>query len=155
MRSAIALALAAGLMISAAEASAAGINVRIDEATPVSLGGAASHVVVGNPSIADVTIIDRRRLMVLGRSYGVTSITALDQNGRAIYSGTVAVGPGNDGRVSVFRGADTFNYVCAGRCERTPMPGERSDGVYTPYGTVVKDYADRAKAAGGGPGGGG
>ncbi len=137
-----------GTLALAAPASA-GIIARIDEATAVTLSGSASSVIVGNPSIADVSIVDRRRIAVLGRTYGTTNVMVFDAAGRMIYNGLVTVTSPSAGHVSLFRGAAVHNYTCGPRCERTPMPGEPADGVYTPYSQPYKDYADRTKAPAG------
>jgi hypothetical protein len=125
------------------------VSVAIDQTAPVVLGAPVSQVIVGNPSIADVSLTDRRHLTVLGRSYGVTNIVALDASGRRIFETTVNVAPAMTGRVSLFRGAELYNYACSDRCERTPMPGE-STAVYQGAVTPYSDYSGRAKSAAGG-----
>jgi hypothetical protein len=137
-------ALAAGLAFAAP--AAAGILAHIDEATAITLGGSASSVVVGNPAIADATIVDRRRIAVLGRSYGTTNVMVFDAAGRVIYNGLVTVGGPSAGHISMFRGPNVYNYACGDRCERTPMPGELNEGVYQGWSQPYKDYAERAKA---------
>ena len=131
--------------LSLAAPASAGIIARIDEATAVTLSGSAASVIVGNPAVADVNIVDRRRIAVLGRTYGTTNVMVYDAAGRLIYNGLVTVTSPSAGHVQLFRGAALSNYTCGPRCERTPMPGEPSDGVYTVYAQPYKDYADRAK----------
>jgi hypothetical protein len=137
-----------GTLALAAPASAA-IAARIDEATAVTLSGTASSIIVGNPSVADVSIIDRHRIAVLGRTYGTTNVMVFDAAGRVIYNGLVTVTSPSAGHVSMFRGASLQNYSCGPRCERTPMPGEASD-IYQAYATPYKEYTDRAKPPAGG-----
>jgi hypothetical protein len=152
MSSKIALCtLAAGAILTLTSPAAAAVAVTIDQTAPVSLGAPVSQVIVGNPSIADVSLVDRRHMTILGRSYGVTSIVALDAAGRRIFETTVNVAPAISGRVSLFRGTELYNYACSDRCERTPMPGE-STGVYQGAVSPYTDYAGRAKAASGGGG---
>ena len=139
------LAIAGALAFAAP--AAAGVTARIDEATAISVAGSAANVVVGNPAIADVTIVDRQRIAILGRSYGTTNVLVFDAAGRVIYNGLVTVTSPSAGHVSMYRGIAVHNYACGPRCERTPMPGEPSEGVYQPYSTAYKDYADRAKAS--------
>lgn len=127
----------------------AGVSVHIDEAVPVALSAQAGQVVVANPSIADVTLTDRRHLMILGRGYGRTSVTVLDGVGRRIFDATINVAPAETGRVSLFRGVEVYNYACGPRCERTPMPGE-SQAVYQAASPPYGDYAGRAKTSAGG-----
>jgi hypothetical protein len=145
-------ATAAVLAIGLPAAAAQPVSVHIDEATPLSVGGQISQVVVGNPSIADVSLTDRRHIMILGRSYGMTNIIALDGMGRRVFETTVNVAPAPTGRVSLFRGIELYNYACNDRCERTPMPGE-TQPVYQSFATPYSDYSGRAKsaAAGGNP----
>lgn len=144
-------ALAATAFLALAAPAMAGVTVNIDETTPVTLGGTAGQVIVANPSVADVSLTDRRHMMVLGRSYGVTSIVVLDPMGRRIFETTVNVAPLPVGRVSLFRGTEVYNYACSDRCERTPMPGE-SSGVYQSAVTPYTDYSARAKSAAAGGG---
>lgn len=139
-------AIAGGAFL--ASPAAAAVYVNIDQTAPVSLGAPAGQIIVGNPSIADVSLTDRRHLTVLGRSYGVTSIVVLDPMGRRIFESLVNVAPAPMGRVSLFRGTEVYNYACSERCERTPMPGE-STGVYQAAVTPYSDYAGRAKGAAG------
>lgn len=139
--------LAMGLCAASASAASAAVSVQLDQSTSVSLGGQASQVAVGNPAVADVSLIDRRHIMILGRAYGMTNLTVFDQAGRRIYETTVTVGStGDSGRVSLFRGAEVQNYTCGPRCERTPLPGE-STPVYQNASGAYTDYAARAKAA--------
>jgi Flp pilus assembly secretin CpaC len=132
-----------------AQPAAAGIIARIDEATAITLPGSAASVIVGNPAVADVNIVDRRRIAVLGRAYGTTNVMVYDAGGRLIYNGLVTVTSPSAGHVSMFRGALVHNFTCGPRCERTPMPGEESTTVYNPYAQPYKDYGDRAKPPGG------
>ena len=135
-----------------ASPAAAAVYVNIDQTAPVSLGAPAGQVIVGNPSIADVALTDRRHLTVLGRSYGITNIVVLDPMGRRIFETTVNVAPPAAGRVSLFRGTEVYNYACSDRCERTPMPGETT-GVYQAAVGPYTDYSSRAKSASGNGGG--
>jgi Flp pilus assembly secretin CpaC len=117
-------ALAAATMIAAAAgpALAAGLEVHVDQSVRVALAGSASSVVVGNPSIADVSVVDDRTLLVLGKGYGVTNLVVLDHGGHVLYDRDVVVSSADDGRVSIWRGPTPTAYACSPRCERAPMP---------------------------------
>ena len=146
MRRPLALLAALAVLTSGAPALAQGLPVRIDQASRITLPAAARDVVIGNPSVADVTIIDGRNLLVMGKSYGVTNIVVLDARGRTILDRQIVVSASDDGRVSFFRGPDVYNYACSPRCERTPMPGERDSGsgVYSQWSGPYTTYPDRA-----------
>jgi hypothetical protein len=61
-------------------------------------------VIVGDPSVADVLVVDRRTLFVQGKGYGETEVVVLDAEGRTVWQGDVAVVAPDQGRVSVVRG---------------------------------------------------
>ncbi len=142
------LAAFAALAISGS-ALAQGVPVRIDQATRISLSAPARDVFIGNPSVADVTVIDGRNLLVMGKAYGVTNLVVLDARGRTILDRQIIVSASDDGRVSFYRGPDVYNYSCSPRCERTPMPGERDtgEGVYGRWAGPYQAYPERAAAA--------
>ena len=133
----------------ASAACAQTMTVRIDQSARVTLPAAAKDVIVGNPSIADVAVLDGRNILVLGRGYGVTSLMVTDASGRTIFSTQVVVSSSDENRVSFYRGPEVYNYACSPRCERTPMPGERDQGsgVYSQWAPAYSSYADRARGA--------
>lgn len=149
MRRLLALFTAATILASSDVAWAQGLPVRIDQATRVALSAPARDVFIGNPSVADVTVIDGRNLLLMGKAYGVTNIVVLDARGRTILDRQIVVSASDEGRISFYRGPDVYNYACAPRCERTPMPGERDSGqgVYSQWSGPYTTYADRAQAA--------
>ncbi|MES2034311.1 MAG: pilus assembly protein N-terminal domain-containing protein [Pseudomonadota bacterium] len=115
----------------AGAAQAQSLMVGINQAERIGLPGTARDVVVGNPEIADVAVIDGRTLVVTGKSYGVTNLLVLDGRGRTILDRRVAVSATEDGQVSFYRGAALQSYACTPRCSPTgaapggsaPAPG--------------------------------
>lgn len=150
-----AAALAVVVATAAAPHVARALTVPIDESAMVTTTAPIGSVMVGNPSIADVTVVDARRVAVLGRSYGMTNLIVLDRMGRPIMQQRVSVAPAQSGRVSLYRGPLVYNFACSPRCERTPMPGEEKGAAYEPYATGFKDYDERAKSDAAPPSGGG
>jgi Flp pilus assembly secretin CpaC len=118
-----ALASIAAFFALASAALADPLAVQIDTSTRITLPTSARDVVVGNPAIADVTVLDGRNILVLGRSYGITSLMVTDQRGRTILNTQVVVSSNDVGRVSLIRGPELRTYACAPRCERTGTPG--------------------------------
>lgn len=149
MRPRLSPRLAAALAVLAAgQAAAAPMTVPIDQSVRIGLNGQAASVFVGNPSIADVVMVDRRTMMVVGRGYGVTNVVALDGAGRTLADQQVLVSGGDVGRVTVQRGGTLSNYACAPRCERSPMPGENQP-TFEPYNASYGAYQGRASTAAG------
>ncbi|MHB8529575.1 MAG: pilus assembly protein N-terminal domain-containing protein [Caulobacteraceae bacterium] len=99
-------------------AAARSLRVSIDQAARIGLSKPAHDVVVGNPAIADVTVMDAHHLMVVGKGYGVTNLIVIDEAGRPIFNRQVVVGPPDANHVSLHRGVDTSEYACSPRCER-------------------------------------
>jgi Flp pilus assembly secretin CpaC len=119
---------AAALLGTAGVAQAQSLNVEIDRSSRISLRGQAASVIVGNPDIADVTVVDANTLFVTGKGYGVTEVVAVDALGRTLYQGEVIVTGGSTGSVRVWRGAQATEMACASSC----APSVRNGGGRTP-----------------------
>jgi Flp pilus assembly secretin CpaC len=94
------------------------LPVAAGQASYVSLSGAVRDVVVGDPTIADVSVVNDRTLVVLGKRPGVTSLLAFGAGGRALADRQVVVSENGGGGVTVYRGATASNYACAAQCTR-------------------------------------
>ncbi len=112
-------------------AQSASLNVEIDQARRVQLRGPAGSVIVGNPQIADVTVVDANTLYITGKGYGVTEVVAVDPIGRTVFQSQVVVTAGDGGgRVRVWRGATATEMACASSCSPSVRgsSGPASDG---------------------------
>lgn len=93
------------------------ISVEIDQAQRIQLRGPAGSVIVGNPEIADVTVVDANTLYITGKGYGVTEVVAVDPIGRTVFQSQVVVTAGDGaGRVRMWRGAQATEMACASSC---------------------------------------
>lgn len=114
------IAAAVATTVLLAPLSAAGqsnaVNVEIDRSTRVQLGGVAASVIVGNPQIADVTVVDANTLFITGKGYGVTEVVAVDGIGRTLFQRQVVVTGGSTGSVRVWRGGQATEMACASSC---------------------------------------
>ncbi|ABS61851.1 conserved hypothetical protein [Parvibaculum lavamentivorans DS-1] len=115
-------AACAGLAVSASQA--ADFQVEMNKSKALHLGQPASTVMVGNPSIADVTVEGSKLLYVMGRSYGRTNIIALDSSGETILDINVNVVSQSASTVTLTRGGGQYTYNCTPRCERVPTIGD-------------------------------
>lgn len=126
-------ALFAATLIAASPVFAAGksdpVALALDEVHTLTFRTPVSTVYVGNPSIADVTMIDARHAFVQGKGYGRTNIMALNRDNVMVFNTHVTVtGNNGGGTVTLNRGAQRVTLNCAGgRCEQTPMPGDSKD----------------------------
>jgi Flp pilus assembly secretin CpaC len=117
----------AGALPSAVQAQAQPLSVEIDQSARIQLRGQAGSVIVGNPAIADVTVVDANTLFVTGKGYGVTEVVVVDGLGRTLFQSQVIVAGGDVGRVRVWRGAQVTEMACAASCAPTlRSPGDGS-----------------------------
>ena len=100
----------------AAQAQSRPLNVEIDHATRVQLRGPAGSVIVANPRIADVTVVDANTLFITGKGYGVTEVIAVDALGRPLFQSQVVVSAGSNGSVRVWRGGQATEMACGSSC---------------------------------------
>lgn len=119
------LALIAAAVASTAVAQSRPLNVEIDRSARVALRGAAASVIVGNPAIADVTVVDANTLYIVGKGYGVTEVVAVDAIGRPLFQNQVVVTGGSTGAVRMWRGGQMTEMACGGSCS----PSIRSAGA--------------------------
>lgn len=140
------LAIAAVLTLSGAAASAqtrpaahsvpattpTDLPVAAGQASYVNLGGAVRDIVVGDPSIADVSLVNDRTLVVLGKRPGVTSLLAFGAGGRALADRQIVVSENGAGAVTVYRGASASNYACGAQCTRLAAPAGAAPTATTP-----------------------
>ena len=99
------------------------VNVMQDQAKMVSLTGEAATIVVGNPTIADVTT-QGTTVFLHGRSFGTTNVIVLDAEGNQLAQLDVTVSRGGSSGVNIFRAGAKYSYGCAPLCEATPEPGD-------------------------------
>jgi Flp pilus assembly secretin CpaC len=120
-----AIALAGAVAAPAAAlAQGAPLSVQIDHSQRIQLRGAAASVIVANPAIADVQVVDANTLYIVGKGYGVTEVAVVDGVGRPLFQNQIVVTGGSTGSVRVWRGAQMTEMACASSC----APSVRSNG---------------------------
>lgn len=145
--------LAAALLATAAMPAEAGsaLSVPLDEVRVVSFAKPVSTLYVGNPVIADVTIIDSRHAFVQAKAFGATNVVALDASGRQIANQQIVVASKGNAMVTLQRGSQQTTYTCAGnRCQPAPQPGDGKDTFEAATGQIDRYQGMLAKAASGG-----
>lgn len=136
-------AIFAAAFLAAAPAYAASksdsVALALDEVHTLTFRTPVSTVYVGNPTIADVTMIDAKHAFVQGKGYGRTNIVALNRDNVTVFNTQVTVtGAEGGGTVILNRGAQRVTLNCAGgRCEPTPMPGDGKDTYDSMNGQVT------------------
>jgi len=122
-RSAHGLVLATVLAVGASQpalSASRDVVVLIDQATMLGLERPAAEIVVGNPSIADVSIQDSKALVLTGKSFGETNLIVLDAQRKVIINRRVVVSEPRTGYVTVYHGTNRVTLQCSPNCE-TPL----------------------------------
>ncbi|RIY00951.1 pilus assembly protein CpaC [Aureimonas flava] len=101
-----------------------GLTVPIDQARILRIPRQAASVIIGNPSIADITIHDSRTLVLTGRSYGVTNLVVLDNDGEVMLDDSVLVSSVEDHSVRVYRQDVRTTYSCSPICAPKVVIGD-------------------------------
>jgi Flp pilus assembly secretin CpaC len=124
------------------------IAVPLDEVRVVAFSTPVSTVYVGNPMIADVSVIDSRHAFLLGKGFGQTNIVALNADGKQIVNEHVSVYGHNGSTVVVQRGTAQATYTCASaRCEIAPTPGDDKDSYSNRMEQITNHQDAGLKAA--------
>lgn len=135
--------------IGPAAASAPGLRqdvmVPLDAATPVRLPSAAQGVVIGNPSIAGVSVQNDRLLFVTGKSYGSTNIIVVGARGEAIFQGRINVIADETNAVMLTRGSAMVRYDCAPLCRRRQDLSDEPS-AFSALASLISGHANSAAA---------
>ena len=115
------------------------VALALDEVHTLTFKSPIATVYVGNPSIADVTMIDSRHAFVQGKGYGRTNIVALNHDNVQVFNTHVTVTGNEDGGTVILnRGAQRITLNCAGgHCQPTPMPGDDQKSYETENGETA------------------
>jgi hypothetical protein len=111
--------VAALLSLSAGGASAGSndiVEVLIDQSSLLRLDRPAAEIVVGNPSIADVSVQSGKVLVVTGKSFGETNLIVVDADGKTVANRRLIVQEPRIGFVTVYRGDERQTLHCAPYC---------------------------------------
>jgi Flp pilus assembly secretin CpaC len=136
-------------LIAPAPAFAAGIAIAMDAVHTVTFDTPVATVYVGNPSIADVNMIDSRHAFIIGKGFGSTNIVALDGDGKQVFDSPVSVlsSSGNDSTLVLNRGTQRVTYSCtSSHCEAAAVPGDSKD-VFDQINGELSAHSDSAHKA--------
>ena len=130
--------LAQALLVTACAAGAghahaedALIEAVVDQARLVKIPAGTDTLVIGNPTIADVTLLRQNHLMILTpKSFGETNFIALDAQGNPVAESMIRVVNSSDA-VVVQRGMQRESYSCAPRCQPTERLGDDDKYINT------------------------
>ena len=122
-------------------ASAGDLIVRYDQSQLLRLPRLASEVIIGNPSIADVSLQGGNLLVVTGKTFGITNVIALDAERNVIQDQRVIVERDDHKVVNLYKGNSRYTYSCTPNCETNLTIGDEK----TYFETINKNANDKTK----------
>jgi hypothetical protein len=108
------------------------LDVNWREARVIRLAKPATSVIIGDPTVADVTLDDPTTLVVFGKAPGETNVVVLSNSQEMLFDWPVVVSPSNSRKVTVLNAAGDpapveVLYSCgAERCTRVLSPSDIS-----------------------------
>jgi len=152
---AIVSSILAAALWPAAPAAADDLIVRYDQSQLLRLPRAVADIVVGNPSVADVSVQGGHMLVVTGKTFGVTNVIALDAERNVIQDQRIVVQQDERRVISLTKGSSRFSYSCTPNCSSTLTIGDNAEyfDLLTKHSSFKTKFSDQG--GGGGDGGGG
>ncbi len=115
------------------------IAIQTDQTQMIALASEPGTVVVGNPSIADVSV-NGKQVFMHGRAFGDTNVIILDPNGNQLANFDVTVIHSTNNDVAIYSAvtnpvarASRYTYSCDPVCQRAIVPGDE----YESYKNMV------------------
>lgn len=103
-----------------AQPTNAPLTVSTGQAARITLSAPVRDLVVGDPNVADVSLVNDRTLVILAKKVGSTTVLAFDARGHALADRQIVVSDIPAGGVVVQRGGASATYACGASC--SPLP---------------------------------
>jgi len=119
-----------------------------DEVRVVTFQRPIATVFVGNPTIADATVIDPYHAFLLGKTFGTTNLIALGPQSQTVANQQITVVNRGGGLVTLNKGAAQFSYACTrSHCDASPLPGDQTQYFNDVNGSVNSHQDQAVKSA--------
>ncbi len=145
MRAAISILAISMALISNAQADQ--IWLTMDQVRPLKLEKPAEKIVIGNPSIADVTVQDDENLLLFGKAPGLTNIYIFDENGETLDNLLIRVRSTSGDMLTFNRGLARTTYNCTSNCEPTITVGDDQAVFSSVTAQVTNKFQQATQAA--------
>jgi len=103
--------------------------IHLNQSRRIVLRGVAANIIVGDPTVADVSLIDSHSVILLGKAYGATDVLVMDRGGRTLLDDHVMVAGPESGVVTLHRGINAVEYSCSPRCQALSPPKDSGGGA--------------------------
>lgn len=135
---AIVRGFAVAIVLPATGAVAQDLVVKYDQSQLLRLPRPVSEIIIGNPSIADVTVQANDLLVITGKTFGITNVIALDAQRNVIQDQRVIVAREEARVVNLQKGGKRETYNCSPNCNPSLVVGDD-----TSYFETVGRMAER------------
>ena len=126
----------AAVAFGASPVKAEDLVVQYDQARLLNLEQPAANIIIGNPSIADVSLKSTKLLVITGKTFGVTNLVVLNDDEKVIYSARILVRSDESKVITLTRGDTKNTFACVPQCEPVLKVGDEQ-----------KFYSETAAAA--------
>ena len=135
-------AVLTSILLLAGTAVADQITVEANKTKPMRLKHAASAIVVGNPTFADVAVHSENLIFITGKTYGTTNLLIFDEAGKQIYSGDIVVTTDASSLVSVNRAGNNYTFDCADKCRPALAVGDENFLALAQQNDALKELSE-------------
>ena len=122
------LGCAAGLsalVLMSGSAFAGNVTLAMDQVRIVTFKTPFKAISVGNPLIADATVIDETHVFLTGKEFGTTNLVAVDDEGNQVAEEMITVTTQQGRMITLTRGPSQSTLTCnVERCDIRPTPGD-------------------------------
>lgn len=123
------------------------IVATVDQARLVKVPAGAETLVIGNPTIADVTLLRKNNMMILTpKAFGETNFIALDSNGEPVAESMIKVVGATDSLI-LQKGTERQSYSCAPACQPTERLGD-DDKYLSAVAAQTQTHTQRLSSVG-------
>jgi len=98
--------------------------VKYDQSQLLRLPRPVAEIIIGNPTIIEVTVQASNLLVVTGKTFGITNVIALDADRNIIQDQRVIVTREESKVVTVQKGAQRETYNCTPQCNPSLVVGD-------------------------------
>jgi len=116
--------MALALLLPVGGAAAQDLIVKYDQSQLLRLPRPVTEVIIGNPTIADVTVQANNLLVVTGKTFGITNVIALDADRNVIQDQRIIVAREDARVVNLQKGVQRETYNCTPHCNPSLVVGD-------------------------------
>lgn len=136
-------------------AAAGDLVVRYDQSSLLRLPRNVGEVIIGNPSIADVSVQGGNMLVVTGKTFGITNVIALDSERNVIQDQRIVVQRDDNSVVNLVKGGSRQSFSCTPHCSPTMTIGDETGffDMISRHASVKTKFSESSDSSGGQQGG--